>query len=77
MRRHHGPVAVRETAGNLRVTDHDGLLWTLRPIDPDWPMQLRRVVAEVRIRDRRWADLIVRQLPPMWRDAYDRGQVLA
>ena len=77
MRRHHGPVAVRETAGNLRLTDHDGLLWTLRPIDPSWPRYLRALIADIRSHDRRYADWVLECLPPTWRTGHDLGWDLA
>ena len=67
------PRAVVEQRPNLRITDDTGLLWTLSLIDPDAGHQLRRLIGEVYGRDRRWADLIVEQLPPVWAEMYRRG----
>ena len=40
----------------LTITDHDGLVWTLRLVDPDWPRMLRRLVRDIAAVDRRHAE---------------------
>jgi hypothetical protein len=64
---------VQPLSGNLRITDHDGLTWVLRSIDPTWPLLLRRLVRDIERTDQRHADQILEELPPMWRMGHDLG----
>ncbi len=54
----------------LTIHDHDGLVWTLRLVDPDWPKLLRRLVRDIASVDRRHAELVVEQLPAPWDEGY-------
>ena len=64
---------VQPLSGNLRITDHDGLTWVLRSIDPFWPQCLRRLIKEIGRFDQRHADQVLEDLPPMWRTGHDLG----
>ena len=61
---------VAEHPSALTITDHDGLVWTLRLVDPDWPRMLRRLVRDIAAVDRRHAELVVDQLPAPWDEGY-------
>ena len=67
------PIAVEDHGVNITVRCDQGLRWTLSMLDPSWSRQLRRLVGEVYSRDRRYADLIVAQLPAVWLEGFHRG----
>ena len=63
-------LVVQAPPSALTITDHDGLVWTLRLVDPDWPRMLRRLVRDIAAVDRRHAELVVDQLPAPWDEGY-------